>query len=118
MLEIDLYTKENLRVQQELYDAQVQVMVSQIRPHFMYNALSSIAILCKLDPATAYEATVTFSKYLRGNMDSINQTAAIPFEKELEHTRLYLDLEKLRFEKRNLETVKRNGSVFNGRISG
>ena len=66
-LEIDLYTKENLRVQQELYDAQVQVMVSQIRPHFMYNALSSIAILCKLDPATAYEATVTFSESDEGS---------------------------------------------------
>lgn len=103
-LEIDLYTKENLRVQQELYDAQVQVMVSQIRPHFMYNALSSIAILCKLDPATAYEATVTFSKYLRGNMDSLKQTKPVPFERELEHLKQYLYIEKLRFaDKLNIE---------------
>jgi len=103
-LEIDHYNKENLRVQQKLYDAQVQVMVSQIRPHFMYNALSSIAILCKLDPATAYQATVTFSKYLRGNMDSLKQTKPVPFERELEHLKQYLYIEKLRFaDKLNIE---------------
>ena len=89
VLEIDHYNKENLRVQQEFYDAQVQVMVSQIRPHFMYNALSSIAILCKLDPATACEATVTFSRYLRGNMDSLKQTKPIPFERDNTGTEKY-----------------------------
>lgn len=104
-LEIDHYTKENIRIagekeraQKELFEAEVQIMVSQIRPHFMYNALSSIAILCKLDPDTAYEATVTFSDYLRGNMDSLKQTAPVPFTKELEHLKKYLYIEKLRFD--------------------
>ena len=73
-------------------------MVSQIRPHFMYNALSSIAILCKLNPDTAYHATVAFSDYLRGNMDSLKQSAPVPFEKELEHLKKYLYIEKLRFD--------------------
>lgn len=97
VLEADHYNKETLRTQKELYDAQVQIMVSQIQPHFMYNALASIAILCKLDPATAYEATVTFSKYLRGNMDSLKQTEPVSFERELEHLKQYLYIEKLRF---------------------
>lgn len=48
------------KMQKELYEAKVAVMVSQIRPHFMYNALSSIAMLCKLDPDRAYTATITF----------------------------------------------------------
>ena len=64
----------------------------------MYNALSSIAILCKLDPDTAYKATVAFSDYLRGNMDSLKQTTPVPFEKELEHLKKYLYIEKLRFD--------------------
>ena len=85
------------QVQRELYEAKVSVMVSQIRPHFMYNALSSIAILCRLDPDTAYTATVTFSDYLRGNMDSLRQTAPVPFTTELEHLKKYLYIEKLRF---------------------
>ena len=47
---------------EELSEAKVGVMVSQIQPHFMYNALTSIAMMCKIDPDTAQEATVTFAK--------------------------------------------------------
>lgn len=99
---LDLRTqyKEAIRYQQiqkELYEAKVSVMVSQIQPHFMYNALSSIAMMCTLDPETAQDATVTFADYLRGNMDSLKQTAPVPFETELEHLKKYLYIEKLRF---------------------
>lgn len=104
-LEIDLYTKENVRIatereraEKELYEAEVQIMVSQIRPHFMYNALTSIAMMCDIDPKTAKEATIHFSKYLRCNMDALKQTAPVPFEKELEHLKHYLYIEKLRFD--------------------
>lgn len=104
-LEIDHYTKETARIaaekeraQKELYEAEVKIMVSQIRPHFLYNALTSIAMMCELDPMTAKEATITFSKYLRGNMDSLKQTKAVPFEQELSHLKNYLYIEKLRFD--------------------
>ena len=66
----------------------------------MYNALTSIAMLCSEDPDTAQEATVTFAKYLRGNMDSLKQTAPVPFEQELEHLKKYLYIEKLRFDEK------------------
>ncbi len=91
---------ESIRYQQmqkELYEAKVSVMVSQIQPHFMYNALTSIAMMCSIDPDTAQEATVTFAKYLRGNMDSLKQTKPVPFSQELEHLKKYLYIEKLRF---------------------
>lgn len=108
-LVMDLRTqyKETIRyqkMQKELYEARVSVMVSQIQPHFMYNTLSSIAMLCKLDPDTAYQATITFSQYLRSNMDSLKQTKLVPFEQELEHLKKYLYIEKLRFGKKlNIE---------------
>ncbi len=94
---------ESIRYQQmqkELYEAKVGVMVSQIQPHFMYNALTSIAMMCSIDPETAQEATVTFAKYLRGNMDSLKQTKPVAFEQELEHLKKYLYIEKLRFGKK------------------
>ncbi|MBQ4247620.1 MAG: histidine kinase [Ruminococcus sp.] len=107
VLEIDSYTKQNIRIaaaheraEKELYEAKVQIMVSQIRPHFMYNALSSIAMLCTLDPEKAQEAIVEFSDYIRGNMDSLKQTAPVPFEKEIEHLKKYLYIEKLRYGKK------------------
>ena len=105
--EIDQYTKENIRLagekeraQKELYEAQVSVMVSQIQPHFMYNALTSIAMMCTIDPEVAQEATVTFADYLRGNMDSLKQKEPVPFEMELEHLKKYLYIEQLRFGKK------------------
>ena len=85
------------QIQKELYEAKVAVMTSQIQPHFMYNALTSIAMMCTIDPPTAQEATVTFAKYLRGNMDSLKQTKPVPFERELDHLKKYLYIEKLRF---------------------
>ena len=103
-LEIDHYMRENIRIagereraEKERFEAEVQVMVSQIRPHFVYNTLSSIAILCDIDPKTAKEAAITFAKYLRANMDALKQKAPVPFAVELEHLKNYLYIEKLRF---------------------
>ena len=95
--------KETLRYQQmqrELTESRVAIMVSQIQPHFLYNSLSSIAMMCTIDPETAQEATVTFADYLRGNMDSLKQKTPVPFSKELEHLKKYLYIEKLRFGKK------------------
>ncbi len=92
--------KETIRYQQiqkELYESRVAIMVSQIQPHFLYNSLTSIAMMCSIDPDTAQEATITFADYLRGNMDSLKQKTPVPFSKELEHLKKYLYIEKLRF---------------------
>lgn len=75
----------------------MQLTLSQIKPHFLHNALTVIVDLCDRDPQKAKQATVAFSKYLRGNMESLDEHGAISFVRELEHTKLYLDIEKLRF---------------------
>jgi sensor domain CHASE-containing protein len=70
-----------------------KIMLSQIKPHFLYNALTAVAQLCDEDPAKAKRAAIDFSSYLRGNMESLNVTS-VSIEKELEHVKGYLDLEK------------------------
>ena len=96
------YTWLHLQFVREHEDAlvtgqRVQQMLSQIKPHFLHNALTLIIDLCDTAPQKAKAATVEFSRYLRGNMESIDRTGPIPFEKELEHTKLYLDIEQMRF---------------------
>lgn len=81
----------------ELHMANTAVMISQIQPHFLYNALNTIKYLIKRDPKTAEKAVISFSKYLRGNMDSITKKTPIPFSEELEHIKNYCDIELLRF---------------------
>ena len=78
-------------------ELQTAVMLSQIRPHFLYNALTAIRNLCKTDPAGAYLALGDFSGYLRTNMDTLGSGRMTSFEKELEHIKTYLALEQMRF---------------------
>lgn len=76
------------------------MMLSQIRPHFIYNTLTTIKYLCKKDPEQAAETVDQFSNYLRGNLDSLTDQKMIPFRKELDHVKNYLAIEKKRFEER------------------
>ena len=87
-------------LESELLQSQISIMLSQIRPHFLYNALVAIQELCLIDPQTASEAVAEFSIYLRGNLDSLSIKTPIPFEKELLHVKTYLSLEKKRFDDR------------------
>lgn len=81
----------------QLSEANMAIMVSQIQPHFLYNALNTIKYLIKRDPKKAEKAIVSFSQYLRRNMDSLTQKTPIPFTDEMEHVKHYSDIELLRF---------------------
>ena len=80
----------------ELERNRVAITISQIQPHFLYNALSSIADLCR-DAPEARNALNDFAAYLRGNMDSLTSRGLIHFSQERKHVETYLRLEKLRF---------------------
>ena len=81
----------------EVENKNAQIMISQIQPHFLYNTLSVIDYLCEKDPSEARRAVTAFSDYLRMNMDSLTCLNPVPFEKELEHAKTYLWIDKLRF---------------------
>jgi len=87
-------------MESELQQNQISIMLSQIQPHFLYNSLTAIGMLCELDPPKAKTAVFTFAHYLRGNMDSLVENRLIPLEKEMEHVRHYLWLEEMRFGNR------------------
>jgi two-component sensor histidine kinase len=78
-------------------EQRIQIMISQIQPHFLYNTLSTIQALCHADPEKAAEISEKFGTYLRQNLDSLDQSDLIPINKELEHTKIYSDIEQIRF---------------------
>ena len=84
--------EEDLKAQQR-----IKIMMSQIKPHFLYNTLSTIQVLCHSDPEKAAEVTGNFSSYLRRNLSSLDEPGLIPCEKELEHTQAYVQIEETRF---------------------
>lgn len=85
------------KLETELADANMSIMLSQIQPHFLYNALNTIKYLVRRDTEMAEKAIVEFSLYLRGNMDSLTQKKPIPFRTELSHIRHYCEIERMRF---------------------
>lgn len=86
--------------EKENADLRISIMMSQIAPHFIYNTLTSIQVLCEKNPKEARETVENFSRYLRGNLDSMTEKEAIPFQRELEHAQYYLAIEKKRFGSR------------------
>ena len=81
----------------ELAESRISTMMSQIRPHFIYNTLGSIEQLCELDPPKAGELVHNFAKYLRGNFGELDNPKPIRMSQEMEHVRYYISIEKVRF---------------------
>lgn len=103
LVNINVQSEQELaakRAEKELAELRIDVMLSQIRPHFLYNSLTAIRQLCDTDTAQAKESILDFSRFLRANMNSLTTKEPIPFERELEHVRSYLNLEQQRFGKR------------------
>ena len=75
----------------------IRIMMTQIQPHFLFNALNTIRALYAKDPPLADRTLEDFSAYLRQNLESLGQSDLVPIAKELEYTRLYAEIEELRF---------------------
>ena len=100
MLSMSEQIKQN---ELELANSRISIMISQIRPHFIYNSLVAIKSFCRTDPGLAAETVGEFANYLRHNIDSLSIKEPIIFEKELSHVETYLSIEKKRFgEKLNV----------------
>lgn len=71
----------------------------QMRPHFIFNSLATIRVLCAEDSAKAQDAIDDFMEYLRGNIDtlSLSNLTSMPFDKVLQMVKHYVNLEKIRY---------------------
>ena len=84
-------------VEAELKESKISIMLSQIRPHFIYNTLGTIERMCLKDPDQAFQLVRNFSLYLRGNFSELNSVTPIRFTQELKHVEHYVNIEKVRF---------------------
>ena len=88
---------EKTALNAQLTESRISTMMSQIRPHFIYNTLGSIEQLCELDPEKAGELVHNFAKYLRGNFGELDNPRPIQMTREMEHVHYYVSIEKVRF---------------------
>ncbi len=81
------------------------LLMAQIRPHFINSNLAVIRSLCYEDGEKAVEMIDHFSAYLRENIKQVDDRKLVPFEKEMESIDNYLYLEMQRFQDR-IQVVK------------
>ena len=91
------------KLEKELEESRIALMLSQIQPHFIFNILGTIRGLCRENPEQAWRGLGDFSSYLRANMNALTNEKSIPFERELAHVEAYIRLEQMRMgEKLNV----------------
>ena len=84
-------------IEGQLHDSQMELLMGQIQPHYIFNTLSSIRTLTKIDPNKAYDMIYDFSKYLRANVDNMGKLEGINFAEEVEHIKSYVNIEQIRY---------------------
>jgi hypothetical protein len=81
-------------------DAQHKLLVQQINPHFLFNALNTVyALVLENDNARARRSLLALSAFLRRSLEP-DALLSVPLSRELESVRHYLDIEMARFGER------------------
>ena len=79
--------------------AELNLLKSQINPHFLFNSLNSISALTVSESSKAQEMVQKLSDFLRVSI-SERPDANRKFSEELDNISKYLDIEKVRFGER------------------
>jgi two-component system, LytTR family, sensor histidine kinase AlgZ len=80
-------------------DAELQLLRTQINPHFLFNSLNSISALTSIDGAAAREMTIALAHFFRQTL-ALSERDKIPFASEIALCENFLAIEKNRFGKK------------------
>ncbi|KLU66389.1 sensor histidine kinase YpdA [Desulfosporosinus acididurans] len=85
------------RLKDKIMATEMSFLQAQIKPHFLYNALSAIANVCEKDAKQAGKLIIDLAIYLRGSLGFNNLDKMVTIEKELEFVDTYFNIEQARF---------------------
>jgi len=96
------YYLKNLRnqqLQQENSEAQLRLLMAQVQPHFMFNTLNNIYSQAQEESPKSAKMIMELSQLLRYILDE-GKKDWVPLENELQMVLDYLNLEKIRYDKK------------------
>jgi signal transduction histidine kinase len=93
------------RLQTQLVEARLQALQSQLQPHFLFNALQTIAALIHTAPDKAERMLERLGDLLRLVLDH-DDSVFVPLQQELNIVETYLQIQKERFGERLLWDVE------------
>jgi signal transduction histidine kinase len=97
-------SREREQLEARLAEARLQLLNVQLQPHFLFNALNTIAELVHEDPETADRMISALSNLLRRTLE-LGATQQISLRAELDLLASYLEIQKARFGERLQVTV-------------
>lgn len=113
-LQVEEQNDQLIRLEAQATSAQLAMLRYQLNPHFLFNTLNSISTLVLLkqtEPANAMLSRL--SSFLRYTL--VNEpTARVTVAQEIETLKLYLDIERMRFEERLRTEFRIDDAVRNG----
>lgn len=104
------------RLETQASTAQLAMLRYQLNPHFLFNTLNSISTLVLLKQTDRANAMLSrLSSFLRYTL--VNEPAAtVTLEQEIETLKLYLEIEKMRFEDRLRPSFELDPAVAKARL--
>lgn len=105
-----LYRFVKMRNQKDVIDheyvqSRLRSLETQLNPHFLFNALNSIAELIHENPAKAEMAVLKVSSFLRNSM---NESALLTLRDEIKNVNDYVELENIRFSQKIKLHIEKN----------
>jgi|GEM_PF-1594137 len=99
-----VYTQHHLDIETRIQKdeisetkARLDMATGRMKPHYLYNVLTTIYYLCETDVEKAQYAIGVFSEYLRSTLEAMDKQELVDFSWELDEIKNYLALERLRF---------------------
>src|SRR5690349_11743993 len=104
------------RLESQASTAQLAMLRYQLNPHFLFNTLNSISTLVLLKQTERANAMLArLSSFLRYTLAN-EPTAKVTLAQEVETLKLYLEIEKMRFEDRLRPHFRIEGETIGARL--
>jgi two-component system LytT family sensor kinase len=113
---LEKQTDRLLRLESQASSAQLAMLRYQLNPHFLFNTLNSISTLVLLKQTERANAMLSrLSSFLRYTL--VNEpTGQVTVAQEVETLKLYLEIEKMRFEERLRPSFEIDPTVSHARL--
>ena len=90
---------QSSQLEAQLAHAQLEMLKTQLEPHFLFNTLNSIAALARNDGPAAEHMTLQLADLLRFSLDGMG-VHEIPLSREITMLQKYIDIQQTRFQDR------------------
>jgi sensor histidine kinase YesM len=110
-------TEREIRLESEVREAELNLLKSQINPHFLFNSLNSVCSLTVYNPTRAHDMIIKLSEFLRYSLANGNNRFT-RLSDEIQNIKRYLEIEKTRFGDRLLFNFEVNENCENFLLPG